>query len=399
MILKGINVVELASVLAGPSVGTFLAEWGAEVIKIESKKGDVTRSWLGIGEVQKEDKLSAYFNSVNRGKKSIALDYDLKQDFDLLIQYLKEADIIISSFKKGDDIKFGIDYQSIKQINPKVIYASISGFGLDSDRVAYDAVLQAESGYMYLNGKDKNDSNKFPFAIIDVLAAHQLKEAILLALLKRNQSGEGSYVTVSLADAAISGLINQGSTYLETGQNPEPQGSLHPNIAPYGEQFVYYNRRFELKKVYYSKRFEGKKGYYNIPFVSNLPSSRKGKFILAIGSDKQFETLLNILQLPKDDRFTTNRLRLLNRKDLFEFLQKGINQINIEELETSFLKHQIPFGYIKTIKEVMDNALTKKTYLFHNQIDMHSVTSVKQSVFKGLESSENLDVVKFHCKN
>src|ERR1035437_2769189 len=178
---KDLKVVELAGVLAGPSVGLFFAELGAEVIKIENKKtgGDVTRSWK-LPEEDKNSDVSAYFLSVNFLKKHLFLDLNAESDYKKCIAQIKNADIVIVNYKKGDDKKLKLDYATLKKINSKLIYASINGFSDTDERVAYDLILQAESGFMSVNGTPESGPLKMPVALIDIIAAHHLKEAILL---------------------------------------------------------------------------------------------------------------------------------------------------------------------------------------------------------------------------
>jgi len=177
---QDLKVLELASVLAGPSVGQFFAELGAEVIKVENSKtgGDVTRTWKSANE-QTDDR-SAYFCSVNWGKKSIALDLTSNEGKAIIQKLAAKSDIIIASYKPGDAEKLGVEYAQLIAGNPKLIYGQITGYGSDNDRVGYDAVLQAESGFMDLNGEKNGSPTKMPVALIDVLAGHQLKEGLLL---------------------------------------------------------------------------------------------------------------------------------------------------------------------------------------------------------------------------
>jgi crotonobetainyl-CoA:carnitine CoA-transferase CaiB-like acyl-CoA transferase len=182
-VFSNLTVIELAGVLAGPSAGLFFAELGAKVIKIENPKtkGDVTRSWKLKTEAQ-TDAESAYYWSVNAGKEVVFLDLTLGKDY-----------------KAGDDVKLKVDYNTLQKINPTLIYASINGFGNNNPRTAYDLILQAESGFMFMNGEKNAQPLKMPVALIDLLAGHQLKEAILIAIIKRYNSQLGSHVTVSLS--------------------------------------------------------------------------------------------------------------------------------------------------------------------------------------------------------
>lgn len=327
----GFRVLELASVLAGPSVGQFFAELGAEVIKIENPKtgGDVTRSWKSAGEMT--DDRSAYFCCCNWGKKSVALDLTLKGDLEVVKKLSKSADLVIVSYKPGDATKLGVSYEQLKTNNPKLIYAQISGYGQDDDRVGYDAVIQAESGFMELNGEKDGTPTKMPVALIDVLAAHHLKEGILLALLNRERTGEGDLVEVSLLQAAIASLANQVTNWLVGKKLPTRQGSLHPNIAPYGESFV----------------------------------TKDGKrVLLAIGSDKQFEMLCDFLRIEVDKSLlSTNESRVKNRKQLAIVLSEKISQARADEFLDQCYRRKIPAGLIQNMKEVFESAQAKEMLL------------------------------------
>src|SRR5882672_7963783 len=237
MIFDDLNVLELASVLAGPSVGQFFAELGAKVIKIENPKtgGDVTRTWKISGEAGTD--LSAYFCSVNWGKKSLCVDLSKPDGRDIVYKLASQADIIITSYKPGDAEKLSVDYATLSKLNAHLIYGQITGYGSQNDRVGYDAVIQAESGFIDINGEPNGPPTKMPVALVDVLAGHHMKEGLLLALLRRERTGIGELVEVSLLQSAISSLVNQASNWLVVNKLPRRQGSAHPNIAPYGDLF------------------------------------------------------------------------------------------------------------------------------------------------------------------
>ncbi len=312
-----LRVLELASVLAGPSVGQFFAELGADVIKVENIKGggDVTRTWKSATE--KTDDRSAYFSSVNWGKRSLAIE--LPKDQLIIHKLVSNTDIVIASYKPGDDKKLGVSYEDLSTINRKIIYGRITGYGPLNDRVGYDAVLQAESGFMSMNGDENGPPIKMPVALIDVLAAHQLKEGLLLALLKRERTGEGSLVEVSLIQSAIASLVNQASNWLVGGSVPSRQGSLHPNIAPYGEWFE---------------------------------TADKKKILLAVGSDRQFDDLCGLLGI--QNNYKTNVDRVINRKELAEVIGSKISKIHSKEIFDRFNQLKIPAGFIQDIKEVFE---------------------------------------------
>ncbi|MBK6984982.1 MAG: CoA transferase [Bacteroidetes bacterium] len=344
-----LKVIELAGVLAGPSAGLFFAELGARVIKIENPKtgGDVTRSWKLQSE-NKEDKTSAYFWSINTGKDILFLDLSIDKDLESFYDLIKSADILITNYKLGDDVKLKVDYQTLKDLNPTLIYASINGFGKDNPRTAYDLILQAESGFMFMNGEKNAAPLKMPVALIDILAGHQLKEAILVALLNKYKTNKGSHLTVSLFDTAVASLANQATNWLIAHHLPSAQGSLHPNIAPYGEIFT-------------------TKDHHQITF--------------AIGSDKQFKQLCDILNIEITSSYQSNQLRITNRQTLFEVLNKRIQTFNFDILFNECLKHDVPIGKIRNLKEVFELPEAKSlinSLHYENTI----VNSVKSISFK-----------------
>ncbi len=348
---KNMIVVELAGVLAGPSVGLFFSELGATVIKIENPKtkGDITRSWKLKSEPSEEN-TSAYYWSVNTGKEVIFLDLTNEQDLEKFYTLIKIADIVISNYKSGDDLKLKVDYDTLKNINPQIIYASINGFGTNNPRSAYDLILQAESGFMYMNGEKGSAPLKMPVALIDVLAGHQLKEAILLALVKKHNTNKGSHVSVSLMDAAIASLANQATNWLIAHHLPSAQGSLHPNIAPYGEVF-------ETKD--------------------------KHTITFAIGSDKQFDHLCEILKLgiSGNENYNTNQQRVIKREELFTLLNDKIKDFTFDELYNKCIALDVPIGKIRNLKEVFELP-EAQNMLNHIEDKNRPVTSVKSIAFK-----------------
>lgn len=320
---KDLKVIELANVLAGPAVGMFFAELGAKVIKIENSNtgGDVTRQWKLPSE-DASQATSAYFCSVNWNKQHLFLDLGKKEDLEKVHALVKGADIVITNYKHGDDAKLHVDYETFSSINPGIIYGSITGFGASDPRVAYDLVLQAETGFMSMNGTPGSGPVKMPVALIDILAAHQLKEAILVALLERERTGKGSHVTVSLFDAAIASLANQASNWLMAGHVAQRQGSLHPNIAPYGEIF---------------------------------DTKDDKQLVLAVGNDKQFRDLcgtLGLAQLAAGERYSTNIQRVKNRLELAGELAPAIKTYDRDALLELLEKKAVPAAAIRSINEV-----------------------------------------------
>lgn len=350
---EGLKVLELSSVLAGPMVGTFFAELGAEVIKVENKRtnGDVTRQWKLRTEAAAKE-YSAYYHAANFGKESLFLDLSDEEDLQKVYELCKSSDIVIVNFKSGVAEKLRVDYNSLKQLNNMLIYAELSGFGQNSKRPAFDVVLQAETGFMFMNGEADREAVKMPVALIDILAAHQLKEGILIALLQKYKTGIGSKVTCSLFDAAIASLANQASNWLIAEHIPQRMGSLHPNIAPYGEQFK---------------------------------TSDEKNIVLAVGNNKQFEKLCNVLSiknLSENDLYRTNTQRVINRTQLFNLLSAEILKYDSTELLKELEKNEVPAGLIRNMKEVF--SVKKAKAMIHKQIvkDNEEVSTVKTIAFR-----------------
>lgn len=349
---KDLKIVELANVLAGPAVGLFFSELGASVIKIENKitNGDVTRSWK-LSTENRDNNYSAYYAAVNWNKTSLFINLSVPEEKQKVYELIKGADILISNYKQGDDVKLGMDYEYLKKINPTLIYAHISGFGRNSSRTAYDLILQAETGFMHMNGTPDSGPLKMPVALIDILAAHQLKEGILVALIKRMRTGNGSLVTVSLKDAAIASLANQASNWLMAGYNHPPSGSLHPNIAPYGEVFI---------------------------------TSDAKQIVLAIGNDKQFGKLcavLNRADISRDPRYSNNTQRIIHRLSLFKTLQDAIILHTSKTLMQQLIPHDIPVGIVKSVKDVFEDKSSDHLIL-HEHSDNQVSQRVKTCVFE-----------------
>ena len=323
-ILKDLLVVELASVLAGPSVGQWLAELGATVIKVENHKrgGDVTRSWKLPTEAAEEDR-SSYFTAVNWGKLSIGLDLSCAEGKALLHRLVTQADIVLASYKPGDATKLQTDAETLRALNPRLIYADITAYGHDDPRPGYDAIIQAEAGFTFMNGTPDGPPVKLPLAFMDVLAAHHLREAILLALLKRHQTGRGEHVSTSLITAGLSSLANQATNYLVAGHIPQRIGSEHPNIVPYGTTY---------------------------------PCKDGRLVVLAVGNDVQFERLCGVLgmdELAVDERFRHNAGRVKRRKELHALLGEGIARVERDDLLAELAKLKVPAGAVNDMSDAL----------------------------------------------
>lgn len=330
-VLSRLKVVEVASVLAGPAVGMYFAERGATVIKVENKTsgGDVTRSWKLPSE-SKEKKDSAYFNSVNWGKKHVFLDFNDPSDLSNLNELMADADIVLTNFKKGDAAKFGLDFKTLSQHSPSIILGEISGYGFDSDRVAFDLILQADAGFMSMNGTSESGPVKMPVAFIDLFAAHQMKEGLLEALLEQKENPGAYQVRVSLFDAAVASLANQATNYLIAGHVPQRMGSKHPNIAPYGELF---------------------------------PTKDNRQLTLAVGSDKQFEKLSNYFQLDIHQKFPTNQARVENRAEIEQSLAVVIKDKIAQEIEHDLIQLNIPVAVINDLEQLFKKEETQQLLL------------------------------------
>lgn len=317
---ENLKVVELASVLAGPAVGMFFAELGAKVVKYENalSGGDVTRKWRLPGETELGP--SAYYASVNFKKEVRLIDLSKSSDRAALTAELDDADLVISNFQPRVAAKLDLLPETLRKRHPKLIIAVIEGYA-DSDKPAYDAVLQAETGWISMNGT-VDQLAKLPVALIDELAAHQLKQACLLALIHRERTNEGAVVRCSLESASLSALANQASNYLMCEAIPQPMGTAHPNIAPYGDLF---------------QSAEGK------------------KFLLAIGSDEQFAKCCAALGLELHNvvDFATNTDRLKNRHGLVAVLQKSFAEFSISEITEKLDGAKIPFGMVKQLDQVL----------------------------------------------
>lgn len=350
---KDLHIIDLSTVLAGPSVGSFFAELGARVTKIEHpQNGDITRQWK-LPEENKNSKNSAYFSSVNYKKNYKKLDLKIKEDREVLFDLVKDAAIILMNFKKGDQEKLGISDMILRKNNPKLIIGKINGFGTESDRVAYDLILQAESGIMAMNGSESSGPIKMPIAFIDILAAHHLKEALLIQLWKKkgNSAYIGQSINVSLYKAAIASLANQASNYLMTKHIPRAIGSLHPNIAPYGELFT---------------------------------TKDKVLITFAIGTNTHFQKLCNFLNLHflmEDIRFNSTSARVKNREELFEILNDAIKMHNSNALLEAMHKKYVPVAKIKNLEEVFENPIAQ-SMIREEVIDGETTKRVSQIAFE-----------------
>ena len=347
-LFRDLMVVEFASALAGPLAGTFLKELGAKVIKIEPPIGDVSRRWRLQNE-SADKKTSFYYCAANGNKASRVLDLKAQDSKSELQGLIKSADVIITNFTWDRAKTFGLTYDDLKEINPRIILANITGFGPQADKPAFDVLMQAECGFMAMTGFENQSPTRIPLPIIDILSGHQLKQAILCALLRLAKTGLGTEVQVSLFDSALSALTNVGSNYLMGNVKTKPCGSKHPSIAPYGDTYI----------------------------------TKDGQtLILAIGSDAQFERFCEAIKLPElTDQFITNRERVMNRSDLNDILQRKFSEADSSYWVTLFGRSNVPGGLVKSVDEVLNDKAAQKNILEETLTDGSISRRTRQAVF------------------
>jgi len=355
-IMQGMLVLELANVLAGPSVGQFFSELGARVVKVESPVtgGDVTRTWK-LGNEPADEDVTAYFSSCNLNKQSLAVDLTSTRGIHIVHELAKRADCVVASFKPGDAEKLQVDWDTLQALNPKLIYGQITGYGLDDPRMGYDAVIQAESGFQYMNGTPESGPCKMPVALIDVLSAHQLKEAMLIELWRRDRTGKGAFVNVSLMAAAITSLANQAGAYLREGVIPERLSSDHPTITPYGTIF------------------------------SSRNSSEQ--FTIGAGSNKQFQKLCSVIGredlYESDGRFVTNQLRCQHREALKEILAAEFSDWDRSELLQALERESVPAGAVNNIRDSFKQPVAQELVVYDEGDRSKRPIGLRQIAFKG----------------
>ncbi len=320
--LHGIKVLDLSRVLAGPSCTQVLADLGAEVIKVERPHiGDETRHWAPP---TFSDDTSAYYATINRNKKSLTVDITTPAGQTIIKQLIADSDILVENFKVGGLKKYGLDYDSLKQDNPRLIYASLTGFGQtgpDAKRPGYDYIIQGLSGLMSITGPSDGEPHKVGVAVIDLFAGLQLTIGIQAALLARQHTGVGQHVDVALLDSALSMLANVGMNHLASDKIPPRLGNQHPNIVPY----------------------------------QVFAAEGKAHFILACGNDHQFAKLCDVLAVDwhTDERFATNPNRVANRELLCnELTKKFAKQPRLYWLEV-LDQAGVPCGAIHNVAEAL----------------------------------------------
>jgi crotonobetainyl-CoA:carnitine CoA-transferase CaiB-like acyl-CoA transferase len=324
--LDGVKVVELARILAGPWAGQTLSDLGADVIKVEAPEGDDTRRWGPPFITQGDDTSAAYFYATNRGKKSVTCDFRTAEGQQMVRDLVADADVLIENFKVGGLAKYGLDYDSLRQVNPKLIYCSITGFGQTgpyAHRAGYDFIIQGLSGLMSVTGEPDGQPQKVGVAVTDIFTGVYSATAILAALVQRGRTGLGQHIDMALLDVATSIMANQALNYLTTGTPPGMMGNAHPNLAPYA-----------------------------------VFDCADGWIILATGNDAQYRRLCTLLGLPdmaEAPEFATNAQRIANRVEMTRRLTQATRRFAKLALLAACEAEGVPAGPINDLKAVFDD--------------------------------------------
>jgi crotonobetainyl-CoA:carnitine CoA-transferase CaiB-like acyl-CoA transferase len=352
--LDGVKVVELARILAGPWAGQTLADLGADVIKVEAPEGDDTRRW-GPPFIERDGEVAAaYFHATNRGKRSVTVDFRTPEGQDAVRRLVAEADVVIENFKVGGLAKYGLDWDSLRQVNPRLIYCSITGFGQSgpyAQRAGYDFIIQGMAGLMSVTGSPEGQPQKVGVAVTDVFTGVYAATAILAALVQRGVTGQGQHIDMALMDVAVSVMANQAMNYLATGTAPRMMGNAHPNLAPYA-----------------------------------VFDCADGWIILATGNDAQYRRLCAILGLPElaeDPAYLTNALRVANRTALTERLTGATRRMTKADLLAACEASGVPAGPINDLAEVFADPQVVARAM---QLDLAGVPGVRSPFrFSGAE--------------
>lgn len=321
--LAGVKVVELARILAGPWAGQTLADLGADVLKVEAPEGDDTRRWGPPFIEQGGERSAAYFHATNRGKRSVTVDFRTPEGQDTVRRLIADADVVIENFKVGGLAKYGLDYDSLRQVNPRLIYCSITGFGQDgpyAHRAGYDFIIQGMAGLMSVTGEPDGQPQKVGVAVTDIFTGVYAATAILAALHQRASTEQGQHIDMALMDVAASIMANQAMNYLATGVAPQKMGNAHPNLAPYA-----------------------------------VFDCADGWLILATGNDGQYQRLCGILGLDEmatAPAFATNADRIANRAEMTTRLTAATSTWSKADLLAACEGAGVPAGPINDLAEV-----------------------------------------------
>jgi len=343
--LAGIKVVELARVLAGPWIGQTLADLGADVIKVESPDGDETRGWGPPFLTTGGERAAAYFHGCNRGKRSIVADFGTERGREIVRRLASRSDVLVENFKVGGLQKFGLDYASLRPINPRLVYCSLTGFGQTgpyAKRAGYDFLIQGMSGYMDITGESDGPPEKVGVAVCDLFTGLYGVIAIEAALIARERTGAGQHIDLSLFDTMGAMLANQAMNFLASGKAPKRMGNAHPNLAPY----------------------------------QTLPVA-DGWFIIAVGNDGQFARLCGVLgleSLANDPRFATNAARVTHRAELEQALIGKTRLWKRDDLLAALEAAVTPAGPINTVADLFTDPQFKARGM---QIEPQGVPGVR----------------------
>lgn len=356
--LAGLRVIELARVLAGPWAGQTLADLGAEVIKVEAPRGDDTRQWGPPFVTRGEDVSAAYFHSTNRGKSSITVDFKDEAAKARLLDLIDSADILIENYKVGGLAKYGLDYASLKDRCPRLIYCSITGFGQTgpyAHRAGYDFIIQGMSGLMSITGAPEGQPQKSGVAITDLFTGVYATTAILAALHRRGQTGRGQQVDMSLLDVAVAMTSNQGMNYLTSGTVPGRMGNAHMNLTPY-----------------------------------QVFDCADGHIIIATGNDGQYHRLCHLLGLDwmaQAPEFRRNSDRIANRDEMTRLLSEATMLRSRDDLLAACEGEGVPAGPINDMADVMADPQVQARGL---QIETDGVPGIRTPI-RFSESPLSLD--------
>jgi crotonobetainyl-CoA:carnitine CoA-transferase CaiB-like acyl-CoA transferase len=328
--LQGLKVLDLSRVLAGPWAGQLLGDLGADVVKVERPgAGDDTRTWgpPWVAAQDTDERQAAYFQCANRNKRSVAIDLATPEGQALVRALAAKADVVLENFKAGGLQAYGLDYESLRALNPRLVYCSITGFGQTgpyASRAGYDFLIQGMGGLMSLTGRADGEEGAGPqkvgVAVVDIMTGLYATIAVLAALSHRERSGEGQHIDLALLDVQVATLANQAANYLSSGQAPRRLGNAHPNIVPY----------------------------------QDFPTA-DGDMILAIGNDGQFARFCSIAGHPEwaaDERFSTNPARVANRSVLIPLLRQATVMRTTAEWISILEAQAVPCGPINRLDQV-----------------------------------------------
>jgi crotonobetainyl-CoA:carnitine CoA-transferase CaiB-like acyl-CoA transferase len=320
--LDGLVVADLSRVLAGPYCSMMLADLGATVIKVESPQGDETRTW----QPPELDGRSTYYLSINRNKRSVVLDFGDPDDLALARELLRRADVALENFKPGGLVRFGLDYESARELNPAIVYLSISGFGTSGGAAlpGYDLVVQAVSGLMSLTGDPDGPAYRAGVAVFDVMTGLHGLVGVLAALHHRERTGVGQHVEVNLLSSALSGLVNHSGAFAAAGEVPHRMGNAHPSVYPY----------------------------------QTFPTADR-EVIIAAANDRQFRALCEVLgvaEVADDPRFRANADRTRHRDELHPVLLERLAGWSADDLFLALNRAGVPCGPVNSISEGVELA-------------------------------------------